>query len=211
MPIGFSIFSILFVIVFFLALLIPILIGTFVYKDAKKRNMDAVLWTVIAIFAPGFIGLVIYLIMRSNYSDLQCPGCAQSVIESYAVCPHCGYNLRARCVQCGSNLEPGWQVCPECGTPISDAVRSNLPKTASKKSPAILIALIVAAVVLPLLVVIALSAGFVFNKVGMSEQDAFPKKYYEDVYEDFYEDFYEEMLPGGMQFTDQTDFWIGNE
>ena len=63
MELGFSIFSILFVMLCFLfSLLLPILIGVFVYKDAKKRNMDAVLWTVIAIFAPGFIGLIIFTV-----------------------------------------------------------------------------------------------------------------------------------------------------
>lgn len=199
MELGFSIFSILFVMCFFFSLLLPILIGVFVYKDAKKRNMDAVLWTVIAIFAPGFIGLIIYLIMRSNYPDLQCPSCAQPVTEAYAICPHCGYNLRAQCEQCGNSLEPGWQVCPCCGNQISDAARSTLPKSASKKSPVVLIALIAVVVILGLFVVIGLSISFIMlNKVTYTPQEH---------YEDFYEEFYEEILPEGMINESQPDLW----
>ena len=33
--------------------LIPILVGVYVYRDAKARRMDAVLWTIIAVIAPG--------------------------------------------------------------------------------------------------------------------------------------------------------------
>jgi hypothetical protein len=45
-------------------ILIPILLGVFVYRDAKAHDLDPLLWTLVAIFAPGFIGLIVYLAVR---------------------------------------------------------------------------------------------------------------------------------------------------
>ena len=36
---------------------LPILIGVYVYRDAKRRNMNAPLWTIIAILAPSQLSL----------------------------------------------------------------------------------------------------------------------------------------------------------
>lgn len=74
----------------FLILALPILIGAYVYKDASLLGMNAALWTLLAIFAPGFVGLIIYLIVRSNYTDACCHKCGKPVRESFVVCPHCG-------------------------------------------------------------------------------------------------------------------------
>ena len=49
---------------------IPSLIGGNVYRDAKRRQMNAVVWTLVAILAPTFIGFIIYLRVRANYADL---------------------------------------------------------------------------------------------------------------------------------------------
>ena len=52
---------------------IPVLVGYYVYKDAKKRDMDAVLWTLVAVLVPSLIGLIIYLVVRGNTSTFACP------------------------------------------------------------------------------------------------------------------------------------------
>lgn len=41
----------LFMLMIIVALL-PLLIGVYVYRDAKRRGMNAALWTLIAILAP---------------------------------------------------------------------------------------------------------------------------------------------------------------
>lgn len=47
---------------------IPILIAVFVYRDAKKRqDCDPVLWALVAALVPSLIGLVIYLLVRSDF------------------------------------------------------------------------------------------------------------------------------------------------
>lgn len=152
-----------FILVFMLALLIPILIGTFVYRDAKKRNMDALLWMIIALFAPGFVGLIIYLVMRSRQSDLQCPACAQPVQETYAVCPHCGASLQEHCIQCGNSLQAGWRVCPACGTEVPETVRNSVPKKKSS-SGGLLVALVAVFAVLMIVVVLVFSSVFMVRK-----------------------------------------------
>jgi len=56
-----------------LFLVIPIMIGIYVYRDANNRGMNAVLWTLISVFSPTFIGLIIYLIVRADHTAMQCP------------------------------------------------------------------------------------------------------------------------------------------
>jgi ABC-type transport system involved in multi-copper enzyme maturation permease subunit len=50
---------------------IPILIGVYVYKDAASRRMNAILWTLVAIVAPGLTGFIIYLLVRGDYPSLK--------------------------------------------------------------------------------------------------------------------------------------------
>ncbi len=58
-----------------IVLSIPVLIGVYVYQDAKRRGMNAVLWTLVAVIAPALVGFIIYLLVRNGYSDLECPRC----------------------------------------------------------------------------------------------------------------------------------------
>ena len=111
---------------------IPILIGVYVYRDAARRGMNALLWALVAVFAPSLIGLIIYLIVRGNYSDLKCPACNAPVTEAYVVCPNCGAKLRLSCPNCSSPVEPDWKVCPRCAQPLpevqNDVMRPVHPK-----------------------------------------------------------------------------------
>ena len=84
---------------------LPILVGVYVYRDAKRRKMNAPLWTIIAILAPSLIGFIIYLLVRGNYSNLKCPRCDATVTEQYVVCPKCGAKLKPSCPN--SNLIEG--------------------------------------------------------------------------------------------------------
>ena len=152
-------------IIFLLSLLsiflaVPVLIGVYVYRDAGRRGLNAVAWTLIAIVAPAFIGFIIYLLVRGNYSDLECPQCSASVTEQYVVCPHCGAKLRPTCPSCSSPVEPGWKVCPRCATPL-DGVEMHLltPKQRKDKPLSkILIVILIVPVVLIILTVFSFSA-----------------------------------------------------
>ena len=106
-----------------LLLIIPVSIGVYVWRDAKRRRMNAVLWTIIAVFAPTLIGFIVYLLVRNSYSDLECPSCGTPVTKEYAVCPKCGAKLRMSCPQCAFPVEPDWKVCPHCAAPLPEDIR----------------------------------------------------------------------------------------
>ena len=106
---------------------IPLLIGVYVYRDARAREMPAALWAVVAALCPAFIGLVVYLLARTGRSALRCPGCGGPVRESFALCPRCGAPLKDRCQKCGFALERDWTVCPSCGQPIPEEGRQAVP------------------------------------------------------------------------------------
>lgn len=112
--------------VIFLNLLIPVCIGVFVYRDAKSRGMEAILWTMVAVLIPSFIGLIIYLVVRTKYSALRCARCGAVVEETYSVCPQCGASLQASCPSCGRTVQPGWNVCAHCGTALSQYQERNV-------------------------------------------------------------------------------------
>ena len=58
--------TVIFSLVVLVALLtIPIMIGVYVYRDAKRRGMNAMAWTLIAVVAPALIGFIIYLLICS--------------------------------------------------------------------------------------------------------------------------------------------------
>lgn len=114
-----SIKATIFILVVLAALLtVPVLIGVYVYRDARRRGMNAALWTLIAVAAPALIGFIIYLLVRGNYPDLQCPQCTKPVTEQYTVCPHCGTKLRPACPSCAAPVEPDRRVCPWCAAPL---------------------------------------------------------------------------------------------
>ena len=87
-------------IVLVLIILLPFIVGFFVYRDARQRNMNAILWALVAALAPAFIGLIVYLLVRGNYMNLRCPQCSTPVMETYVVCPKCGAKLRPSCPNC---------------------------------------------------------------------------------------------------------------
>ena len=100
---------------------LPILVGVYVYRDAKRRNMNAPLWTIIAILAPSLIGFIIYLLVRGNYSNLKCPRCDATVTEQYVVCPKCGAKLKPSCPNC-STCRTGLDGMPQmCSTLTGNA------------------------------------------------------------------------------------------
>lgn len=106
---------------------IPILIGVYVYRDAARRGMNALLWALVAVFAPSLIGLIIYLLVRGNYSELKCPVCNASVKKEYAVCPNCGAKLCPSCTNCSAPVESDWKVCPRCAHPLPEAQNDITP------------------------------------------------------------------------------------
>ena len=141
------------------ALFIPIFIGVYVYKDAKIRGMNAALWTIIAVFAPYLIGLIIYLLVRGNYSNLKCPNCNETVNLDFVVCPTCGAKLKNTCPNCSYPCESTWTMCPQCATPLSgndgDITLPVKPKDKTLRK------ILIAVIVIPIVLMIGCVLAFV--------------------------------------------------
>lgn len=153
--------TVIFSLVVLAALLtIPVMIGVYVYRDARRRGMNTALWMLIAVAAPALIGFIIYLLVRGNSPDLQCPQCAEPITEQYVICPHCGAKLRPACPNCSFPVEPDWNVCPKCATPLDGAEMRHTPplRRQDRTLGKILIAIIVVPVALIALAVFGLTA-----------------------------------------------------
>ncbi|MBQ9119533.1 MAG: zinc ribbon domain-containing protein [Lachnospiraceae bacterium] len=147
--------------VLFILLLIPILIGVYVYRDAGRRGMNAVLWTLVAILAPSLIGFIIYLLVRNSYSTLKCPQCDAPVTEQYIACPQCGIKLRASCPSCAAPIEPDWMVCPRCTQPLTDYHESFAAPVRPKDKG--LGKILLAVILIPLVVILLMFTLFSFT------------------------------------------------
>lgn len=89
----------------------------FVYADAKRRGMRYVMWTLLAIFVPDAIGIILYFILRDPL-PVTCPSCQTQVLSKFAFCPSCGASLKPRCPNCGQAAELTWKNCGFCGTKL---------------------------------------------------------------------------------------------
>jgi RNA polymerase subunit RPABC4/transcription elongation factor Spt4 len=149
-------------VVVMLVLLIPVSIGVYVYRDAKERHMDAILWTLVAVLVPSFIGLIIYLIIRNNHANLSCPNCKSPVSSQYALCPFCGVHLKTACPSCGIPVDGDWKLCPKCGSDLSETHTGAVSPLEPKKDRKLL-GIILAVVLIP---IILFFVGLVFMSVG---------------------------------------------
>jgi RNA polymerase subunit RPABC4/transcription elongation factor Spt4 len=93
-----------------------LLIG-YVYADAKRRGMNAVLWTLLVILLPKLLGFVVYFMLRKPLLA-PCPNCRWPIGSEFAYCPKCGFALAPACANCGRAIRRDYQCCPYCGKPV---------------------------------------------------------------------------------------------
>jgi hypothetical protein len=104
-----------------------LIVVVWVFRDAEKRGMSGILWGLL-VFVGNFVGLLIYLIVRSDNLPAQmaaiattaCPGCGKAVEQTFDFCPHCGNKMRATCPSCEKPASSDWQNCPYCGHKLAD-------------------------------------------------------------------------------------------
>jgi hypothetical protein len=114
--------------IFLLALLgvVPIalwvLLVGYVYGDARRRAMNGLLWTLLAIFIPSGIGIILYFILRDPIA-VPCPSCGTPARKGHAYCASCGGAVRRACAQCHQPVEASWRNCPSCGASLTAAVQ----------------------------------------------------------------------------------------
>lgn len=88
------------ILILAIAITVPILIGIYVYRDAKCRGMNAKRATLLAVLAPSLIGFIIYLLTRQERTERTCPNCS-------------------------APAQNDWQVCPKCATPLPEIKRET--------------------------------------------------------------------------------------
>lgn len=143
-------------------LLIPTAMGIYVWRDASKRDMNPVLWTVVSAAAPACSGFLIYLLVRGRSVRLQCPSCGAEVKGRDTACPSCGAVFRLTCASCGCPLEDNWIVCPVCALPFEQGRTERVVPVRKKDRmlwKLLLFLLLVPAVFLLLLLAVNLSAS----------------------------------------------------
>jgi RNA polymerase subunit RPABC4/transcription elongation factor Spt4 len=110
----------------FIFFFIWIAVVIWVYKDAERRGMNGILWALL-VFIGNLIGLIIYLIVRSDPSKIPpkeeasqpCSKCQKPVAPGFAYCPYCGAARHSVCPECGKASEEDWKACPHCGHNLS--------------------------------------------------------------------------------------------
>jgi predicted amidophosphoribosyltransferase len=80
--------------------------------------MEPHLWTLLAVFVPYFLGLIIYLIARHPL-QAACPSCGTRVPEKASFCPSCGKPLARSCSRCQISLQNGSRFCHACGQEVA--------------------------------------------------------------------------------------------
>lgn len=112
-----------------------IALGVVVYKDAKAHHMSAGLWTAVAILAPNFIGVIIYLVVRSNQEKIYtCSNCGVDVKEDYNMCPNCKSMFEKICHVCKRAISNDVAYCPYCGTEVDQTEQVETAAKVSKKT-----------------------------------------------------------------------------
>ena len=111
------------------------LLPSWVYIDARQRDVkNALLWAFLTVASVGF-AWIIYLIVRpSTLRSFHCPQCEKELNGTRAFCPYCGFDLsHVFCPQCQYPVQSEWQFCPSCRTDLSKKPQPQ-DETSEKKS-----------------------------------------------------------------------------
>lgn len=94
-----------------------LLVFCYIYYDAKRREMRAVAWLLLAILVPDLIGVILYFLLRDPL-PYRCPQCGAEANPRFNFCPQCKYDLQEApptCPQCKREVRPDHRYCPYCG------------------------------------------------------------------------------------------------
>jgi RNA polymerase subunit RPABC4/transcription elongation factor Spt4 len=108
-----------------------LLIG-YINRDAGRRGMSRLAWTLLAIFIPNALGIVLYFVLRKPLIAT-CPQCGNALQPGFNFCPRCNHKLSPSCPRCQRVVGVNDVYCPYCGASLSNqaATVSGLPTKAS--------------------------------------------------------------------------------
>lgn len=104
------------------AIAIGILSAIWIFRDARSRDYNPLIWAIICIFlaftvnalAP-LVVVAVYLFLRPRGELLTCPHCCKRYVRNLAFCPHCGKPVKKECLKCHDLMELDQDACPHCG------------------------------------------------------------------------------------------------
>jgi RNA polymerase subunit RPABC4/transcription elongation factor Spt4 len=97
-----------------------LLIG-YVNADAGRRGMSPLGWTLVAIFIPHALGIVLYFVLRKP-RVMTCPQCSAVVEPGFGFCPRCRCRLNTICSHCQRGVNAADKFCPYCGGDLATSV-----------------------------------------------------------------------------------------
>ena len=92
----------------------------YVNRDAKRRGMSPLLWTLVVFLIPNALGFILYFVLRQPLQSA-CPQCGTPVQPGFSFCPRCSYKLNPSCPQCQRAVGVNDVYCPYCGTSMRTA------------------------------------------------------------------------------------------
>lgn len=107
-----EIFAGVFCVIWLVSLIIWIAIGVWMYKDAKKRDENAVLWLIVGLLL-GIIGVIIWLIVRPDMSEVERKR-QQSQMGGYYPQQQYGAPQQQQYQQPPPPPQQQGQQCPDC-------------------------------------------------------------------------------------------------
>jgi hypothetical protein len=93
----------------------------YVYRDARRRNMSAPLWTLLVFVLSTsslFLGLIIYLLVRDPL-PYSCPRCDSLVGPRFNYCSNCKCDLHPSCPNCKQEIAETDKFCPSCAQDLT--------------------------------------------------------------------------------------------
>ena len=93
-----------------------LLIG-YINRDAKRRAMSPVLWTIMAVLIPNALGIILFFLLRQPLRG-SCPQCGFAIQSGFNFCPRCSCRLSPSCPQCQRIVSPQDAYCPYCGASL---------------------------------------------------------------------------------------------
>jgi RNA polymerase subunit RPABC4/transcription elongation factor Spt4 len=92
----------------------------YITRDARRRGMSVLVWTLVALFIPNGLGILLYFILRQPLQT-KCPQCGSAVQMGFHFCPNCSHRLGLSCPKCQRVVSGEDTYCPYCGTALRPA------------------------------------------------------------------------------------------
>ncbi len=103
-----------------------ILLIIYINRDAGRRGMNRLGWTLLAIFIPNGLGIVLYFVLRKALAP-KCPQCRAIVEAGYGFCPYCCFRLTPVCAHCQHTVHFNDKFCPYCGCELASGKAVSAP------------------------------------------------------------------------------------